>query len=134
MGEGTHGRHEPPLCRQKPSRFEPPLCSKRASTIQHNFFKILVFMSNENFNNFFSRSGMIILLKIRVIGNIYGLIKWFIRFILKLWTFLTQRGRYLEKYFWSKLDLFCCNLWFKQYLFWKMLRIKKNYPNFLDLF
>jgi len=28
----------------------------------------------------------------------------------KTLTFLTQKGRYLEKYFWSKLSSFCCNL------------------------
>ena len=40
---------------------------------------------------------------------------------------IQQKGRYLEKYFWSKFSLFCCNLWFKHYLFLKMLRFKKFY-------
>jgi len=68
-----------------------------------------------------------------MIRNIYGLLKCIIRFILKLWTFLTQKGRYFKKYFWSKLSLFCYNLWLKQYLFLKNVKILINNPNFLDL-
>jgi len=106
--ERTPGRHEPLLCRHRASTMQtkPTLCI---------FLNPWFLWVMTTFNNFFWRSGI----RIVMIRNIYGLIKWFIRFILKLLTFLTQKGRYLEKYFWSKLGLFCCNLWFKQYLFFE---------------
>ena len=99
----------------------PLLWSKRASTIKHNFYKHWFLCVMKNFNIFFWRRGIRILLKISYllyarIRNIFGLIKWFISFTLKLQTFLLQKGRYSKKYFWSKnLSLFCCNLWFKQF-------------------
>ena len=44
------------------------------------------------------------------IRNFNGLMKWFIRLILKLKLFLTPKERHLEKYFWSKLSSLCGNL------------------------
>ena len=47
-----------------------------------------------------------------MIRNIYELIKWLIRFILKLVTFLTQKGRYLKEDIWRNIFgvNFFCNL------------------------
>ena len=107
--EGTPRRHEPQLCRHESPRFarqtKPPLYNKRSPPpTQHRFLKFCYIL-------------------IVMIRNIYRLIKLSIRFILKLWNFLTQKGRYLEKYFCNKFSLFCCNLWFKQYLFLKNVKI-----------
>ena len=83
---------------------KPPLYNKRSPPPYSRFFKFCFIL-------------------IVMIRNIYRLIKLSIRFIPKLWKFLTQKGRYLEKYFWSKLSLFCCNLWFKQNLSFENVKI-----------
>ena len=81
--EGTPGRYEPPLCRHEPPRFArqtaPPLCRpclryavNEPPPYSIAFYKSWFLCVIKNVNNFF------------LIRNIYGLIKWFIRFILKL--------------------------------------------------
>ena len=91
MREGTPGRHEPSLCRHEPPRFarqtEPPLfrpslryAVNEPPPYSTAFYKSWFLCVKKNFNKFFDAVDLLIVM----IRNIYGLIKWFIRFILKL--------------------------------------------------
>ena len=82
----------------------------------HIFLNLGFYVLGRIFNKFVWHNGRRTLLNIRVLYRLLEMDskRWFLRFILNLKTFHTQKGRYLEQYFWSKIKLFCCNGWFKQ--------------------